>query len=155
MHHFSASSLVYPGSGGSSPFTFIRSSNEAMVFHRPEFSWIDVRQLRRQINAVQSVIDLLAALLRIRRHEILMDRELNQVQPVAKRRPLALVQVGNRFPAHLPVQNFHTVESHPPGVFNHALDGILVALEVPVRIRGDAEPGAPLGRRVRRARLMR
>ncbi len=91
--------------------------------------------LRRQFDAVQRVIDLLAPLLCIGRHEILVDGELNQVQPVAERRPLELVQVGNRFPAHLPVQNFHAVEFHPSGVLNHALDWVLVALEMPVGIR--------------------
>lgn len=105
-------------------------------------------QLRGQFDAMQRVIDLLAALLRIRRYEILMDGELNQVQPIAKRRPLELVQVGNRFAAHLPVQKFHAVESYPPGVFNHGLNGIFVPLEVLVGVCGDAEPGAPLSRRV-------
>ena len=38
MHQAKASSSVWPGSGGSSPLTFIRSSNEAMLFQRPELS---------------------------------------------------------------------------------------------------------------------
>ena len=37
-HQSIASSCVWPGSGGSSPFTFMRSSKDWMVFHRPELS---------------------------------------------------------------------------------------------------------------------
>ena len=38
MHHLNPSSSVCPGSTGSSPRAFIKSSNDAIVFHRPEFN---------------------------------------------------------------------------------------------------------------------
>ena len=88
--------------------------------------------LVRQIDAVQRVVDMLLAHVRVVVDKVLMDRQIVQVQPQRERLPLELLQVGVLLRFHLPVQNLHTVQAQRRRRVEHALDRGLLLGEMPI-----------------------
>jgi hypothetical protein len=101
-------------------------------------------------DALLRVVDRGLALRRVGRHEVLVNREHRQRQPVDERRSLELVEVGRRLAVHLPVEQLDAVEAEAGRLFDDLLDGVLLLLEVPVGIGRHREPdrarGGGLGR---------
>ena len=81
---------VNPAMGGSSPLTFIRSSNDAMVFQRPELSRMDGMPSRAASSRQRFVWSMsFCRSARSGVDEILMDGQHHQVTPARNARCLS------------------------------------------------------------------
>ena len=90
--------------------------------------------LMRQVDAMLRMIDRLAPLGGLGIHEILMDRQHDQIESGLERPPLQSVHVAGAFLLHLPVQDFNAVEAHRRGMIDHFLDRVLRLAEMPVGV---------------------
>ena len=61
-----------------------------------------------QLDAFNGVFNCLISIFNIRRHEILMDGQADQIDPVQERMPFQALHVADFFRIHLAVQNIHT-----------------------------------------------
>ena len=124
---------VNPAIGGSSPLTFIRSSNDAMVFQRPELSRMEGMPSRPASSRQRFVWSMsFCALGQVGRHEVLVDGQHHQVDARAERALLEAVDVRGAFLRHLAVQDLDAVEPQPRRVVDDVLDRRALAAEVPV-----------------------
>ena len=100
-----------------------------------------------ETDALPGVLDRGLALLRVGRHEVLVDREHRQREPAAEGGLLQRVQVGRRLVVHLDVEQLDAFETDARRLLDDLLDRVLLLLEVPVGVGGDREPDRPGGRR--------
>ena len=68
-----------------------------------------------------------------------MRRKPAQVKPQRKRLPLEPLQIAIRFLFHLPMQNFHAVETHLCRGFKTCFDFDSLWTKLPERIRGNSK----------------
>ena len=98
---------------------------------------------RRQRDALLRVIHGGLPLRRVGRHEVLVDREHGQGQPVLEGGLLERVHVDGCLAVHLPVEQLDAVEAEAPGLFDDLLHRVLLLFEVPVRVGRDREADTP------------
>ena len=108
---------------------------------------------RRQLDAPSGVIDGGLPLLRVGRHEILVDRQHRHRETAAECGLFQPIDVFRRLAVHLPVQDLDPIEPEACRIRDHALHRVLGFLEVPVGIRRHRQVHA--ARRACRSRLGR
>lgn len=154
MHHLKPSSSVRPGRTGSMP----RSAMSWSKLCGAPAAGVDAdgraAEFVGELDALFGVLDFDGELGGVGLHETLMGRHAADRETVAKGVALQAVEVaaarsvergtlGNR---HLPVENIDALDAELGGAVHDGFDGDLGRLEMPIRIRRDAEFHAFAGR---------
>ena len=92
-----------------------------------------------QVNALDGMFDLLGSECRIGVHEVLVNGEGDQIDSIDKSMTFELLQVGDVFRIHLPMQDVNAFHSQIGGSIDDRLYRHLWIAEVPVGVGRNAK----------------